>query len=65
MDDDKSDHDDLKSLVAKSVAKETGITAAQVLDLINMFGTDPPSLLREARMLNARQRPAEKSQSPR
>lgn len=65
MDDDKSDHDRLKSLVAKSVAKETGITEAQALDLINMIGTDRPSLLREARMLKARQRPAEKSQSPR
>ncbi|MER8974353.1 MULTISPECIES: hypothetical protein [unclassified Mesorhizobium] len=65
MDDDKSDHDRLKSLVAKSVAKETGITEAQALDLINMIGTDRPSLLREARMLKARQRPAEESQSPR
>jgi hypothetical protein len=43
---------DPKSAFVQKIAREAGITEAQVHDLISMVGYDYPSLVREARMLN-------------
>jgi hypothetical protein len=63
MGENKSVSDRLKNLQAQSLARDTGITEAQARELIEMIGTDRPSLLREARVLKARQKPTAKPQS--
>ncbi|RWH78896.1 MAG: hypothetical protein EOQ86_16240 [Mesorhizobium sp.] len=60
MGDSKTDRERMKEAGAKILAKETGITEAQASDLIEMIGTDRASLLREARILKNRQKPAGK-----
>jgi hypothetical protein len=54
MDNDKQNRArkmDEETLLARSLAKETGITFDEASDLIEMIGTDSNSLLREARIL--------------
>jgi hypothetical protein len=46
--------EDEEDILVRSLARETGITEAQAPDLINMIGTDRPSLLQEARILKRR-----------
>ena len=61
MDDAKSDRARTNQLHARQLANETGITEAQALDLIDLIGTDRPSLLREARILKSREKPPEQT----
>ncbi|RRH89559.1 hypothetical protein EH240_33800 [Mesorhizobium tamadayense] len=41
-----------KGFRVRHLMRETGITEAQALDLIDLIGNDTNSLLREARLLN-------------
>ncbi|PBC07201.1 hypothetical protein [Mesorhizobium sp. WSM3859] len=43
-----------KRLLAEKLARDVGITEEQASELINMIGTDWPSLVREARFLKDR-----------
>lgn len=52
---DRGDREEQEDFLVRFLARETGISEAQARDLIKMIGTDRASLLREARILKARQ----------
>ncbi|PWJ86954.1 uncharacterized protein DUF982 [Mesorhizobium loti] len=52
---DRGDREEQEDFLVRFLARETGITEAQARELINLIGTDRASLLREARILKARQ----------
>ncbi|QND66630.1 DUF982 domain-containing protein [Mesorhizobium loti] len=52
---DRGDREEQEDFLVRFVAREAGITEAQARELINVIGTDRASLLREARILKARQ----------
>jgi hypothetical protein len=45
---------ELRQAHARALAKETGITEAQALSLVELLGIDHASLVREARVIKAR-----------
>ncbi len=52
---DRGDREEQEDFLVRFLARETGITEAQARELINVIGTDRASLLRDARILKARQ----------